>query len=114
MTTVRFLDGSTKAIPARRTTVGTYPAGSQWTKNPIPKSADFFAPPFPGGVDSHWHFSIIDKVVVPASLSPGKYVLSWRWDCEITPQVWTNCGDVTITGSSGSDLPYTSSSSVEA
>ena len=25
---------------------------------------------------------IVDKVVVPAGLKPGRYVLGWRWDCE--------------------------------
>ncbi len=95
-TQVRFLDGSTISIPATRTTVGTHPTGSQWTKNPIPKSADYFPPPFPGAVDSHWKFSLVDKVELPASLPAGEYVLSWRWDCELTSQVWTNCGDVTI------------------
>ena len=27
-------------------------------------------------------FSVVDKVVVPPTLKPGKYLLSWRWDCE--------------------------------
>jgi len=39
-----------------------------------------------------WH--IVDKVVVPST--PGGYVLSWRWDCEQTPQIWTNCADIEI------------------
>lgn len=39
-----------------------------------------------------WH--IVDKVVVPNT--PGDYVLSWRWDCEQTPQIWTNCADISI------------------
>ena len=25
-----------------------------------------------------------------------EYVLSWRWDCELTAQVWNACSDVTI------------------
>ena len=24
------------------------------------------------------------------------YVLGWRWDCEATAQVWSNCADVTL------------------
>ena len=31
-----------------------------------------------------------------ADIEPGEYVLSWRWDCEQTPQVWNSCADVTI------------------
>ena len=32
---------------------------------------------------------ITDKLRVPAHLKKGAYVLSWRWDCEQTPQI---CG----------------------
>merc|ERR1712100_843075 len=41
-------------------------------------------------------FNLIDKVQIPADLTPGDYVLSFRWDCEQTPQIWNNCADVTI------------------
>jgi len=40
---------------------------------------------------------IVDVVQVPAELPPGDYVLGWRWDCEETAQIWSNCADVTIT-----------------
>ena len=33
------------------------------------------------------------------TLSPdpeGEYLLSWRWDCEQTTQIWQNCADVSI------------------
>jgi hypothetical protein len=40
-------------------------------------------------------FGIVDKVRVP-DVPPGEYVLSFRWDCEQLPQVWTNCADVKI------------------
>ena len=39
---------------------------------------------------------IVDRVRVPAGLPPGEYVLGWRWDCEETAQVWSNCADVTV------------------
>ena len=42
----------------------------------------------------HFEFSIIDKVVVPET--KGRFVLSFRWDCEQTPQVWTSCADIEI------------------
>lgn len=40
-------------------------------------------------------FSLVDKVIVP-ELPEGNYVLSWRWDCQMTPQVWMNCADIKI------------------
>ena len=39
---------------------------------------------------------IVDKVHIPATLAPGKYVLGWRWDCEESTQVWSSCSDLTI------------------
>ena len=39
---------------------------------------------------------ITDKLKVPASLAKGDYVLSWRWDCEQTPQIWNTCADLTV------------------
>lgn len=110
-------DESNRAeIRARRTNNGTIPEGSQWTRNPIPAcggsgtgdcSDPQFSPPsvplsFPtpvgfsgmsGRLDG-WH--IVDKVYVP-KLEPGRYVLSWRWDCEQSAQVWSNCADVQLT-----------------
>lgn len=40
-------------------------------------------------------FGIVDKVKVP-DVPPGDYILSFRWDCEQLPQVWSNCADVKI------------------
>jgi len=40
-------------------------------------------------------FSIVDEVQVPSE--KGEYVLSWRWDCEETDQVWNSCADIVIT-----------------
>jgi hypothetical protein len=42
-------------------------------------------------------FNIIDKVSVPKDLPVGEYLLSFRWDCEQTPQIWSQCADITIT-----------------
>jgi len=42
-------------------------------------------------------FNLIDRVQIPVDITPGDYLLSFRWDCEQTPQVWQNCADVTIT-----------------
>lgn len=47
------------------------------------------------GVD--WSgFSVRDVVKIPAHLKPGKYILGFRYDCEATAQVWTNCADVNL------------------
>jgi len=128
------------AIPAIRTSTGTNPAGSTWTRNPIPacagtgggsKHAACTAPQFPPPIDGlygfglgtctadehgvppctreeeeHWgrlfNFNIVDEVKVPAGLS-GDYVLSWRWDVEQTPQIWSGCADVTISSDPPAD-----------
>merc|ERR1712232_150769 len=46
--------------------------------------------------DSVFDFGIVDRVRVPSDLPPGDYVLSFRWDCEQTKQIWSSCSDVTI------------------
>jgi len=45
-------------------------------------------------VGSGNEFSVMDNVQVPNT--PGDYVLSWRWDCEETDQVWNSCADIVI------------------
>jgi len=42
--------------------------------------------------------SIVDKVVVP-DVTPGEYVLQFRYDAEQTSQVWNSCADVRIRNS---------------
>jgi len=39
---------------------------------------------------------MVDSVKVPANLAPGKYILGFRYDCEATAQVWSNCADITL------------------
>jgi len=62
--------------------MGNYP-GAYWNH-----SAPAGQPPF--------LFSIIDEVEVPADLETGSYMLSFRWDCEQSPQVWNGCTDIEI------------------
>jgi hypothetical protein len=149
-------------IPNDRIAEGTYPAGSEWKKNPVPPcefcdAADCdgeylslewercaagcaghgvpvgcpagltqFPEPLPGvsgwpgrfghdgGTDptdpnfepdsptsnnrpgDYFPFSVVDKVLIPEDLEVGEYVMSWRWDCEQSSQIWLNCADVTI------------------
>lgn len=47
------------------------------------------------GEEGSFMFSMIDRLKVP-DLPAGDYSLSWRWDCEQTPQVWNSCADITI------------------
>jgi len=101
-------------------TDGVMPKGSTWRKIGIPpceKMHCYFgcnctepqftdhAPPgyygygFGGNspdleaVVNHW--KVVDELKVPKGLN-GDYVVSWRWDSEQTPQVWTQCAIVTI------------------
>lgn len=114
------------AIPAVRTSQGTYPPGSEWTRVPIPACLDpfnngggfFFSNtscpygthfPQPGaglhGYGSRYQaagkpdfqWSIVDLVKIPKDLVPGFYILSFRWDCEQTPQVWSTCANLRLT-----------------
>jgi len=39
---------------------------------------------------------ILDVLKVPEDLPAGDYVLGWRYDCEATAQVWSNCADITL------------------
>jgi hypothetical protein len=51
-----------------------------------------------GACSADWVIGLIsDMVLIPKDLVPGDYVLSWRWDCEETAQIWSNCADVTVT-----------------
>ena len=68
---------------AIRTVEGTTPDGSQWTKINTPEVRK-----------EVWNFR--DFVMIPESLEPGRYVLSFRWDSQNTPQVWNSCANVEI------------------
>lgn len=41
-------------------------------------------------------FAIVDRLKVPPNLAPGDWVLSFRWDCEQTPQVWNTCSNIKV------------------
>jgi len=115
-------DESTKvSFKANRTREGTVPKGSEWSKNPIPNCAGLgggfmdpdascpgglqFPAPAPGlfgqGANVHpgvglFQWTLMDELEVPADLTPGDYVLSFRWDCEQTPQVWNACANIKL------------------
>ena len=49
----------------------------------------------PGPCAGNWPttVNIMDTVRIPKHIKPGSYVLSWRWDCELTAQVWNSCSE---------------------
>lgn len=96
-TTVLFTNGTRQAVSTMRTSEGTTPKSSQWTRNPVPRASDGPGFPFPiDGLQSDFcDYSLVDKLLVP-DVSPGSWVLGWRWDCEESPQVWQGCADITI------------------
>jgi len=67
------------------TRTGTTPEGSQWAKINLPKNLS---------TGDKWAFK--DLVEVPTSLTPGDYVLSFRWDCLESPQIWSACANIKI------------------
>lgn len=110
---------------AVRTSEGTMPAGSTWTRNPTPGCISSVLGPFSNGdftdcgggpeyepvVEGMYGFSysaspshrflshtIVDVVQVP-DVAPGAYVVGFRYDAEQTSQVWQSCGDVYISSS---------------
>lgn len=54
-----------------------------------------FPPALPGIIEGSTA-GVLDVLKVPADLPAGEYVLGWRYDCEGTAQVWSNCADVTL------------------
>lgn len=114
-------DTNRSAFQGMKTSEGTFPAGSEWMRNPIPackgtgggsvagggaNRVPQFPPPSAcptcfgfgndevGGGTFMW--SVVDKLQVPGDIAPGNYVLSFRWDCEQTTQVWNSCSNVKI------------------
>jgi len=137
-------------FPISKTTVGTFPPGSEWARDPVPGCNDCdpfekcgspltpipgkvkpnpwdmqvncyamcdgassskalgrcpdplktqFTEPLPGisGFGKYsWPWSIMDTVIIPSDIPSGEYLLSWRWDCEESTQVWQNCADIKI------------------
>ena len=106
--TVHWTSGKEATYPAVTMRNGTHPAGSEWRTIRIP-SCSTTTPSICGhellpkpcaACCAHscdtWDYSIVDTVLVPKTLPPGDYTLSWRWDAEINHQVWQGCADITV------------------
>lgn len=56
-----------------------------------------FPEPCEGCSGVEWNgYAVRDVVRIPKDLKPGKYILGFRYDCEATAQVWSNCADVVL------------------
>lgn len=116
---LKYKDGTVEEINGTIVTEGTFPPGSQWAMNPLPDAPTTdFPPPCkagtsprvrapmadglygynPGPCAGNWpiEVNIMDNLRIPTDILPGKYVLGFRWDCELTAQVWNACSDITI------------------
>jgi len=96
----RFTDGRQVPLSMRRTPDGL------WSRNPIPPAkvghdtSSGLEFPMPQGMDAaepmSWDFSVVEQLALPSDLEPGQWLLSWRWDCEKSSQVWFTCADITV------------------
>ena len=114
---LRFANQTVVAINGTYVSEGTTPAGSTWAMNPIPPlnrghpsppgGLEFAPPCDEGGVSgvcsgdtarspAHLGLQIVDALRVPSDLALGAYTLQWRWDCEGSAQVWTNCAEISV------------------
>jgi len=76
-----------------------FPAPCPQDTGPYPWSTDGSGQ---GACSGDWTAGLIsDHIIIPEDVPAGDYVLGWRWDCEETAQIWSNCADVHITISSG-------------
>jgi len=74
---------------------GNFPRGSQWTRNPERCLNGTQFDLQHQDLGNIHHIGSLNSISiswisykVPLDLTPGQYVLSFRWDCEQTPQVF--------------------------
>jgi len=72
-------------MESKTTKIGTTPEGSEWAKVNLPNKPS---------TGDYWAFK--DLVEVPTTLAPGDYVLSFRYDCLESPQIWNACANIKI------------------
>jgi len=73
-----------KEVCPERTRVGTTPPNSEWQKIPVPKD------------EKKGNYGFMDRVKIPADLETGDYILSYRWDCQKSAQIWSSCANIRI------------------
>ena len=72
-----------------------YDQYSELSEHSYGADPDVFPDPVPG-FDANGDYAIEDHIIVPDDIEAGEYVLGWRWDCEMSSQVWSNCADIEI------------------
>lgn len=117
------VDGKTILFDGVYLSNGTIPKGSAWAVNPVPinwhlniigngsvapkciedPNCNPACADWPcenacrcSGRKGPYDLEIVDQVKIPTSLAAGNYVLSWRWDCEESNQIWNSCSDVEV------------------
>lgn len=120
---LQHINGTRVEIPLVKLSNGTFPEGSEWARIPFPGCATGGTPPGHGFEDACTQFnfpepipnthgfgytndssvgcgfhdwSIVDTLIIPEDLDEGEYLISWRWDCEQTTQIWQNCADISV------------------
>ena len=76
-------------------------AGSEWQRSFAVRTNDIKGNPWNRvNLQPHWHddddWALKDFLHVPTSLEKGRYILSFRWDSQGTPQVWNSCANIDI------------------
>jgi len=74
---------------------GIYGYGSGRCMGNLSKKPEAFCDP-QEYYDVSFDFGIVDLVKIPDDLPEGHYILGFRWDCEMTKQIWSSCADVII------------------
>jgi len=90
-------------------------SGAQWTRLPIPSCSNhngqscdgpMFDPPYGvygyggDGLMDGFQVNVVDKLQLPSDVTPGDYVLSFRYDVEDGGQAWLQCANVIVTSTS--------------
>ena len=60
---------------------------------PPQAGSDLGFTPDPAPGHSQTSYALEDGLKVPTHIAPGEYVLSYRWDCEMTSQIWQSCAE---------------------
>ena len=63
---------------------------------PLDAGSDLSFTPDPAPGHRADEYALEDGLKVPSDIPAGDYVVGYRWDAEMTSQVWQSCSDITI------------------